>query len=80
METVVPAPQSIEDVEALVKQFYQPGNPAVIAKINEELQRLQHSDDGWRLADGLLGSTEEQVRFFGALTFMVKLNSHWFVE
>jgi hypothetical protein len=42
------------------------------------LQRLQRSPEGWQLADALLSSEEERVRFFGALTFTVKLNADWY--
>ncbi|KAI9826906.1 MAG: hypothetical protein M1832_005845 [Thelocarpon impressellum] len=61
----------------LVKQLYQPGSPAHVAGIQEALQKLQRSSDGWQLADVLLSSDDEKVRFFGALTFTVKLNSDW---
>lgn len=59
----------------LVKQFYQPGNPAVIAAIDDQLKKLQHSPEGWQLADALLASQDANVRFFAALTFQVKLNN-----
>ena len=76
----VPAPMSVRDVEELVKQLYQPGNPQVIAAIQEQLQALQRSPDGWQLADAFLGSSDDKVRFFGALTFTVKLNLEWSVS
>jgi len=47
----------------------------VIATINDQLQQLQHSAEGWQLADALLGSEDANVRFFAALTFIVKLNN-----
>lgn len=47
----------------------------MIAKIQETLQRLQKSAEGWQLASSLLDSSDEKVKFFGALTFTVKLNS-----
>ncbi|KAK4548445.1 hypothetical protein LTR36_009355 [Oleoguttula mirabilis] len=73
--TSVPVPQSIEDVEQLVKRLYQPGSPRVITQINERLQQLQLSAEGWQVADALLGSSDRNVRFFAALTFTVKLNN-----
>ena len=44
------------------------------------LQRVQRSADGWKLADALLGNPDPQVQFFGALTFTVKLNSDWYAR
>lgn len=75
MTTPVSAPQSVEEVESLVKRLYQPGPPSVIESINDQLQKLQLSADGWKLADALMGSNDPNVRFFGALTFTVKLNN-----
>lgn len=68
-------PTSLEEVESLVLQLYQPGAPEKVARTQETLQRLQRSSEGWQLAHGLLASKEESVRFFGALTFIVKLNT-----
>lgn len=69
------APRSIADVEQLVKQLYQPGRSRVVAQIQDQLQQLQRSSDGWQMANALLGSEDVNVRFFGALTFTVKLNN-----
>ncbi|QIW99838.1 hypothetical protein AMS68_005356 [Peltaster fructicola] len=66
------APQSIADVESLIKRLYTPGEQHVV--IQQQLQDLQKSPDGWQLGDALLSSTDVNVRFFGALTFTVKLN------
>ncbi|KAI9784990.1 MAG: hypothetical protein M1839_001186 [Geoglossum umbratile] len=68
---------SISEVEQLVKRLYLPGTPWEITSIQETLQRLQRSPEGWQLADTLLGRDDDKVRFFGALTFTVKLNSDW---
>jgi hypothetical protein len=59
----------------LIQELYRPGPPSKIAKIQETLQRLQRSPEGWQLANSLLSSNDEKVKFFGALTFTVKLNS-----
>lgn len=72
---VFPPPQSVDEVAQLVKRLYQPGNPQVITSIQDQLQTLQRSSDGWQLADALLGYEDVNVRFFGALTFTVKLNN-----
>ena len=75
MAHAVALPQSIEEVEQLVKRLYQPGPPHLIASINDQLQQLQRSEYGWKLADELMGSEDQSVRFFAALTFTVKLNN-----
>ena len=58
----------------LILELYQPGPSRKIAKIQETLQKLQRSAEGWQLASSLLDSSDEKVKFFGALTFTVKLN------
>lgn len=68
-------PQSVADVEELVKRMYTPGPASLVANINEQLLRVQVSQDGWKLADELMGSDNANVRFFAALTFTVKLNN-----
>ncbi|KAK5129525.1 hypothetical protein LTR08_003184 [Meristemomyces frigidus] len=73
--TAVAAPQSIEEVELLVKRLYKPGSPRTIIQINDHLQQLQVSNEGWQIADALMGSSDPNVRFFAALTFTVKLNN-----
>lgn len=39
------------------------------------MQKLQKSPEGWQIAEGLLARQADNVRFFGALTFIVKLNT-----
>ena len=39
------------------------------------MQRLQRSAQGWLLARELLGRPDEKVKFIGALTIIVKLNT-----
>ena len=72
--STLPPPTSFGEVEDLVKQLYKPGNAVVVSRINDQLQQLQLSQDGWKLADALMASQDVDVRFFGALTFTVKLN------
>lgn len=67
-------PISFEQVEELVKSMYEPGNARKIAETEATLRVLQRAPQGWELADALLGNKDEQVRFFGALTFTIKLN------
>ncbi|KAI1001741.1 hypothetical protein K3495_g6463 [Podosphaera aphanis] len=68
-------PSSIEEVEALIKQLYGTGNTANVSITQEILHKLQISPQGWQLANALLSRKDEQVRFFAALTFIVKLNT-----
>ncbi|KAI9805107.1 MAG: hypothetical protein M1825_000941 [Sarcosagium campestre] len=67
-------PTSVNEVEELILQLYSPGPPRQIVAIQDALQKVQRSQDGWDLADILLQSIDNKVRFFGALTFIVKLN------
>ena len=38
----------------LVKLLYTPGNPEVIHQVEQQLQALQHSEEGWQMAERLL--------------------------
>lgn len=58
-----------------MKRLYLPGTPKVITAIDDQLKLLQHSPQGWQLADALLASQDHNVRFFAALTFQIKLNN-----
>ena len=68
---------SLAEVESLVQQLYLPGSPQDITKIQQALQQIQRSHEGWQLADALLQSRDDKVRFFGALTFSIKINKDW---
>ncbi|KAF2823707.1 hypothetical protein CC86DRAFT_58908 [Ophiobolus disseminans] len=68
-------PLSFEDIERLVKSLYDPGHAKKISQNEATLRVLQRSPQGWEIADALLKSNDEQVRFFGALTLTVKLNA-----
>lgn len=68
-------PLNFEEIEGLVKSLYDPGNAKKISQNEATLRVLQRSPQGWEIADALLKSSDEQVRFFGALTLTVKLNA-----
>ncbi|KAE9374892.1 ARM repeat-containing protein [Stipitochalara longipes BDJ] len=68
-------PTSLEEVEALILQLYSPGRPDQVVKTQETLQKLQRSPEGWQLASSLMNNKDQQIRFFAALTFIVKLNT-----
>ncbi|KAL7627124.1 member of the karyopherin-beta [Parahypoxylon ruwenzoriense] len=76
METTqIPIPTTLPEVEHLIRELYKPNPSTTIARIQEILQGLQRSPGGWQLAQGLLASPDENVKFFGALTIIVKLNT-----
>lgn len=64
-----------DEIERLVKSLYDPGNAKKISQNEATWRVLQRSPQGWEIADALLKSNDEQVRFFGALTLTVKLNA-----
>jgi hypothetical protein len=68
-------PLSFGEIEELVKTLSDPGHAKKITETEATLRVLQRSPQGWEIADALLSSTDENVRFFGALTFTVKLNA-----
>jgi hypothetical protein len=68
-------PLSFDEIERLVKTLSEPGHGKKIAENEATLRVLQRSPQGWEIADALLRSNDENVRFFGALTFTVKINS-----
>jgi len=73
-QSLQPLPISLDQVEGLVRTLYEPGQGKKIAETEATLRVLQRSPHGWEMADSLLGSNDEQARFFGALTFTIKLN------
>lgn len=66
---------TLQDHERLIQGLYAPGG--YDARIEDVLQRYQRSQRGWAFADELLQSQNSQVRYFGALTFIVKINNDW---
>lgn len=68
-------PLGLDEIERLVKSMYEPGQARKITQTEATLRVLQRSPQGWEIADALLKSSDEQVRFFGALTLTVKLNA-----
>lgn len=64
----------------LVQQLYLAGSPKNVSRLENVLQRMQRSPQGWQLAEALLHSGDSQVRFFGALTFMIKIKLDWQVS
>ncbi|KAI1497513.1 armadillo-type protein [Biscogniauxia marginata] len=71
----IPIPTTLPEVENLIHELYKPNPAETISRIQDALQRLQKSDQGWQLAQGLLACPGDNVKFFGALTIIVKLNT-----
>lgn len=63
-----------------MQKLYLPGTPQEISTSGQVLQRMQRSSQGWQLADLLLQSVDNKVRFFGALTFTIKIKLDWWVK
>lgn len=59
----------------LVLALYSPASPGTIARTQDVLQRLQRSPLGWQFAHDMLERDNDQVKFFGALTIIIKLNT-----
>ncbi|KAK4155198.1 armadillo-type protein [Chaetomidium leptoderma] len=70
----LPLPTSLAEVEALIQALYQPNPPAAISRVQEVLHRLQRSPEGWQLAQSLIAHREDNIRFYAALTLIIKLN------
>lgn len=58
----------------MIRALYQPNPPETISKIQEVLHRLQRSPEGWQLAQSLIAHREDNIRFYAALTLIIKLN------
>ncbi|KAI1189881.1 armadillo-type protein [Nemania serpens] len=75
METNIPVPTTLPEVENLINELYKPNPPETLTRIQETLQQLQKSPQGWQLAQSLLARPGDNIKFFGALTIIVKLNT-----
>jgi hypothetical protein len=75
----LPQPTTFEEAERLIRQFYQPGLPHEIDQIDRTLRSLQKAPGAFAIADALLHSEDDTVRFFAALTFTIKINNSWWV-
>lgn len=59
--------------------LYEPSPPEVISQVQDALHRVQKSPSGWLIARDLLSHGDDKVKFFGALTIIIKLNTERFV-
>ena len=74
-ENDMAAPQSVAEVEDLIRRLYKPGSGTQAQRISDQLIQLQRSPDAWNLADGLMASNDANVRFNAAIMFTAKLNN-----
>lgn len=66
---------TLGDHERLIQSLYVPGTN--VSQIQAVIQKYQRSQRGWTFADELLQSQLPNVRFYGALTFVVKIHNDW---
>lgn len=66
-------PQSVAEVEKLIKRLYIPGE--AVHNISNQLIELGRSQDAWNLADQLMASEDNTVRYNAAIMFTQKLNN-----
>lgn len=67
----------LEDVVALIHTLYAPNQTgSVILHAQQQLQTMQKREDADRLAHELLQSSDQNVQFFGALTYTVYITTH----
>ncbi|KAG6017198.1 hypothetical protein E4U54_008073, partial [Claviceps lovelessii] len=67
-------PWSLDRVETLILSLYESKTPENIATNQALLANFQSLPQAWILARELLQRPDEKVRFFGALTIIIKLN------
>jgi hypothetical protein len=59
----------------LILTLYNPNPPELVSHAQTVLHRIQRSPQGWKVAQDLLARPDDKVKFFGALTLIVKLNT-----
>ncbi|KAH6671633.1 armadillo-type protein [Plectosphaerella plurivora] len=73
MDTRLPA--SAGEVLPLILALYEPSGPEAIKQVQETLHHVQKSSSAWGIARDLFSYEDDKVRFFAALTIIVKLNT-----
>ncbi|KAK2761176.1 hypothetical protein FQN54_001697 [Arachnomyces sp. PD_36] len=68
---------SIAEAKSLVHELSNPVDVSKIQQVQARLQEVQKSSGGWIIADALLNSEDQHDRFFGALTFTIKIHQDW---
>ncbi|EDO18466.1 hypothetical protein Kpol_1032p60 [Vanderwaltozyma polyspora DSM 70294] len=69
---------SIAEIVDLIEKLYSPNPSQEVNQIQQRLQTIQKSHDGFHVANELLkiGSYPSNVNYFGALTLTVQLNTN----
>ncbi|ODQ66040.1 ARM repeat-containing protein [Nadsonia fulvescens var. elongata DSM 6958] len=71
----MPLPESdLQTIIGLVDQLYSTHDSTLVEQIQNTLQQLQRSQDGWLIADSLMNSSSPNCQFFAALTYTVQIN------
>ncbi len=67
-------------MEQLIGELITPSprpSPGRVLEIQKEIQRLQRQPTGWHLGIELLKKSSSQLRFYGALTLTIKIQTDW---
>lgn len=70
----------VEEALSLVHTIINPENTGQVHEASNALQRIQLSEAGWQVGEALLnnddvdGNVNTNLKFYGALTFQIKLN------
>ncbi|CDK27205.1 unnamed protein product [Kuraishia capsulata CBS 1993] len=67
---------SVDQIVSLVESLYTAHSPDAVAELQNRLQILQKSEQGWEIAEMLLAQPSLNCQFIGALTYTVNLNLH----
>ena len=73
-ESQVSSQSDVVEIERLILTLYQTIDSDERSRVDKQLIELQRSPQGFQIADKLLQSTSDEVRFYGARTFIVKIH------
>ncbi|RYP32800.1 hypothetical protein DL768_011123 [Monosporascus sp. mg162] len=72
----IQTPKTLDEVEELINRLYGSTEEAdARVQIQEVLQRFQKSPEGWQLSQALVARPGDNIKVFGVLTIIVKLNT-----
>jgi hypothetical protein len=67
-------------MEQLIAELYHPANqsaPDQVNQIQRQIQQLQREKLAWQRGLDLLNGETPVLRFYGALTLLIKINADW---
>ena len=70
-------------MEILILELNSPVNQSSSERVQEiqrRIQQLQRERSGWQKGFELLGSEDQTLRFYGALTLTIKINADWEID